>query len=359
MSNLRSRLAALIFAGSISFGAAFTMASATQGGVPAHSHKPHPTPIVTPTPVTTPTPIPTPTPTPTPVPTPTPTPVPTPTPTPGDPWAVPFGSRPASGPINLSGAACNGITISNKTFANLGAGVRAITLTSCTNVIIEQVDFINVAEGVISHGGTNITVRDSRYQNILGPAHDASGNRTANLANFVQYDNVAGGGVIHNKGKCGDTEDIVSLTGSTHDVIASDNWFEGALADSPGCLAWKSNSGSGIAVADGNGTRNSALRNIVLTPGQVGIFINGGTQSHIDDNLIMNQPRAGNNVGIYVDHSPAGCGNTVLRDRVNWHNAAGQVNGIYDPSSDGCVPDKSGSNFNDPTLDPNAYHVTL
>jgi hypothetical protein len=269
---------------------------------------------------------------------------------------VAFGTRPTSGAINLSGTACNGIMISNKTFRDLGAGVRAITLTNCTNVVIDSVDFINVAEGVISHGGTNITVKNSRYQNILGPAHDASGNRTANLANFVQFDNVAGGLVQHNKGKCGDTEDIVSLTGSTHDVIAENNQFEGVLTDSTGCLSWKSNSGSGIAVADGSGTRNTARNNIVVNPGQVGIFINGGTSSRIDNSIIIGQQDPLSNRPSYISGSSA-CAAEASGNRAYWIDKNNQLLGLY--TSGGCVPAQSNNNWTDTTLNIENYRVQL
>lgn len=316
-----------------------------------------------PSPTPAPTASPSPSPSLSPSPSPSSSPSPSPSPSTGtDPWAVPFATRPASGPINLSGTACQGITIRNLTFANLGPGVRAITLTNCSNVTIAEVDFLNVAEGVIAHGGSNITVRDARYQNIIGPAHDASGNRTVNLANFVQFDNVAGGAVTHNKGRCGDTEDIVSLTGSTHDVVAQGNQFEGMLVDSTGCLAWKSNSGSGIAVADGSGTRNSAIGNTVLNPGQVGIFISGGTSSHIDQNVIVGQTRPLSNVGAYISSGAgAACADTFIGNRVNWSRSDGMANPYYD-APDGCSPDETGSTpegGRDTTLDPNAYHVQL
>jgi hypothetical protein len=119
-------------------------------------------PSPTPTPTSTPTAAPSATPTPTPVPTATPAPSSTPAPT-AVPTTPAFGTRPLSGPISLSGSACQGVTISNKTFRALGTGVIAIALSGCNGVTIDAVDFDTVAEGVFAINSTNITVRNTRY----------------------------------------------------------------------------------------------------------------------------------------------------------------------------------------------------
>jgi hypothetical protein len=54
------------------------------------------------------------------------------------PATVAFGSRPLSGPITLSGAACQNVTISNRTFRALGTGVIAINLSGCNGVTIDR-----------------------------------------------------------------------------------------------------------------------------------------------------------------------------------------------------------------------------
>jgi hypothetical protein len=125
-------------------------------------------PSPTPTPTSTPTAAPSATPTPTAVPTATPAPSSTPAPTVAP---IPaFGTRPLSGPISLSGSACQGVTISNRTFRALGTGVIAIALSGCNGVTVDAVDFDTVAEGVFAINSTNITVRNTRYSNIIGPS---------------------------------------------------------------------------------------------------------------------------------------------------------------------------------------------
>ncbi|MGK2849757.1 MAG: lamin tail domain-containing protein [Candidatus Limnocylindrales bacterium] len=231
-------------------------------------------------------------------------------------WPTAFGSRPQSGPIHLRG--CHDLTISNKTFKDLGANVIAIRLQDCTNVTIRDVDFINVAEGVLAVDSTNIKVIDSRYQNILGP-HERDG---SNRGNFVQFDSVNGGLIDHNKGKGGDTEDVVSLY-QTSNVIVEDNHFEGTN--------WSSSSGSGIALSDGGGSNNHARRNTLLNIGQVGIFIAGGTNNSIRDNVIYGEARPLSNVGIYVwNQSSATCsGNAVTGNRVYYLKPDGRTESGY------------------------------
>lgn len=327
---------------------------------PAPSVSPSPSPSSAPSSAT---PTPTATPTPSPVPTLSPTPPPTPTPTPagGDPWSVPFGTRPASGTIDLSGAACTGtaaapFVIENKTFSGI-TGRAAIRLTNCSHVVIRSVDFIDVAGGVYVAGGSDVTLQDARYRNITGPAHDSAGKRTTNIANLIQTNGLNGGTIRHNKGRCGDTEDIVSVYASSN-VLVEDNAFEGVATSSAGCLAWVSNSGSGIMVGDGTGRNNVVRNNSVLTPGQVGIAIAGGQGNTLTGNVVISAQRPLSNVGMYVaNYSSGTCsGNAVTNNRVQWKNAGGSLNGKYLPTSCSGTVD-SGNAWSDTTLVPSAYAV--
>jgi hypothetical protein len=245
-------------------------------------------------------------------------------PAPSNPGSIAFGSRPRSGAIALQD--CHDLVISNKTFKDLGADVIAIKLVRCHNVTISAVDFENVAEGVYAVDSTNIQVIDSRYRNILGP-HERVG---LNRANFVQFHNVNGGLIDHNKGIGGDTEDVVSLYASNR-IVVEDNHFQGTN--------WESTSSSGIAVGDGGGSDNIARRNTLLNIGQVGMFIAGGTNNKILDNVIYGEQRPGSNVGIYVsDFSDGPCsGHTVSGNRVRFFNASGVLNGYWQGGGCGTV----------------------
>ena len=243
---------------------------------------------------------------------------PDPTPPPVGAWSVPFGSRPDSEAINLRN--CNDVVIENKTFRDLGPNVIAIRIENCSNVTIRAVDFINVAQGVSAAHSESITIGDSRYSNITGP-HARVG---LNRGNFVQFDDVNDGLIAWNKGKGGDTEDIVSIYKS-HDVIVEANHFEGT-ADAT------TTSGCGIGLSDEGGARNIARWNVLVNPGACGIFIAGGTNNEIVDNIVYGDARPQANVGIYVwNQSGKECaGNTVSGNEVSWLNASGDSNPFWD-----------------------------
>ena len=253
-----------------------------------------------------------------------------------NPWSTAFASRPRSGAITLTD--CRDRVISNRTFKDLGANVIAIKLVRCHNVTIKAVDFENVAEGVYAVDSTNIRVIDSRYRNIIGP-HERVG---LNRANFVQFHNVRGGLIDHNKGIGGDTEDVVSLYASSG-IVVEDNHFQGTN--------WESRSSSGIAIGDGGGSNNIARRNKLVNIGQVGMFIAGGTNNKILSNVIFGEQRPGSNVGIYVsDYSDGPCsGHTVSGNRVRFRNEDGALNGYWEGSGCGTVT-RSGNDWAAPLI---------
>jgi hypothetical protein len=298
----------------------------TPAPTPTRSPTPTPQPTIAPTPTPTPQPTvaPTPTPQPTVAPTPTPQPTVAPTPTP-----VPMGGYPLSPMLRYGGSSCPAV-IERLTFKDLPVPhVAAIVLDGCTTpVTIRNVDFINVAKGVLAHMSNNVTVIDSRYQNITG----GTGGQTGN---FVQFDKVNTGLIARNKGKDGTTEDIVSIYFSNN-ITVEDNHFEGTN--------WTSASGSGIALGDANGTGNIAQRNRLLNVGQVGAFISGGTNNTIRDNIILGEARPLSNVGMYVwmnGGSTTCSGHTVDGNYVRWATEAGGANPYYNAGNCGPV---TGSN---------------
>jgi hypothetical protein len=247
-----------------------------------------------------------------PAPAPTPTPVATPgpsfqspSPAPTPVVVPPFGSRPSSGPISLSGAACQGVTISNKTFRALGTGVIAIALSGCNGVTIDAVDFDTVAEGVFAYNSRN-------------------------------------------KGKGGDTEDIVSLF-KTNTGRVTGNQFEGTN--------WSSGSGTGIIAGDGGGGSGIEIDdNVLVNPGQVGIqLINGNANVH--DNVVYAAPRTGTspNVGIST-YGGTVSGASVTNERVYWRKNDGSQNPFWWGAG---TPAQTGNNWRDTTLDPASLAVVL
>ena len=257
-----------------------------------------------------------------------------------------FGTRPASGQIILSGV--TGRTISNLYFKNTPSGSMAIVLNNCHDITIDNCDFENVPGCVYAApGSSNITITNNRAKNITGPSVRTG----ANVGNFTQFNGVTGGLVAKNKILNGDTEDVISVYQS-HNVIVEDNQIENQT--------WTSSSGSGIALGDSGGSGNIARRNQLLNPGQVGIFIAGGTNCKIMDNIIIGQQRAKSNVGMYTANYGGGTcsGHTVSGNQVSWKNASGGNNPYYDAGNCGTVVQTPANNLN-ANLDPNQYHVTL
>jgi Right handed beta helix region len=296
-------------------------------------------------------------------PTPMPTPVGTPTPEPSsvampsgadltDPWAVPFLSRPASGPISKVGG-CDNLVIEGLSFQDLGPNVEAIHLKGCNNVLIRANDFARVAQAITVEKSTNVRIEWNRYLDIVGPHERDS---ALNRANFAQLDSVSGGFISHNKGKGGDTEDIVSLfrTGGTAEdpFVVEYNHFQGT--------DWTSKSGSGIALGDATSAHSIARYNVLLNPGQVGIFIAGGTDHKIIGNTIYGEQRPSSNVGIYVwDQSDEPCSDNEVRgNHVSWTTADGSANPGWDGGNCGRVSGWADNTWN-ADIDPATLEVTL
>lgn len=245
--------------------------------------------------------------------------------------AIPLGSRPDSGPLFYWGD-CPAI-IEGHTFRGLGPGVIAIQLEDCSNVLIRNNDFIDVAEGVYVVGGANISVIDNRFQNIIGPSVRDGGVH----GNFVMFNSVTGGLIASNEGRCGDTEDTISLYRSSHVMVAT-NYLEGTFVGRPDCLAWSSSSGTGINVNDGGGTGNVVRDNTLVNPHRVGIGVAGGTDTQIEDNVVYSVRRQAPDtmVGIAVaNYSAEPCsGITLSGNRILWTNASGGASPSW--ASDGC-----------------------
>lgn len=269
---------------------------------------------------------------------------------PPDPWSVPFLSRPASGPIRLVG--CRDVVIENRSFKNLGPDVEAIHLEDCENVIIRDNDFARVAQAITAVDSRDIRVEWNRYEDILGPHARDGGHR----ANFVQFDKVRGGRIANNKGRGGDTEDIVSVyaSGGTSErpMLIEDNHFEG--------LDWTSDSGSGIALGDGGSDHTIARRNVLLNPGQAGIFIAGGTNNAIVDNTVYGEQRPASNIGVYVwSQSDDPCADHEVRgNRVRWSREDGRSNPAWDQGNCGPVSGWSDNDW-EAALDPASLRVEL
>ena len=263
-----------------------------------------------------------------------------PAPTPTAAADVPFGSRPASKAVT-----CNrgfGMTISGHTFRDIRDDTPAISILGCTNVVIEDNDFIGDAEPIYVQGSTNVIIRRNRYQNITGP-HERNG---SHRGNFTQWDNSFGGQIVDNTGIGGDTEDVISIYQSggedaAHPLLIARNHFEGTN--------WTSVSGSGILLGDGGGSHVVVRDNVLLNVGQVGIGIAGGSDIHVLHNTVYGERRAGSNVGIYAWGQGASCSALeITGNRVWFEKANGTQSPIYDAGNCGTIAGLGANRFGSP-----------
>lgn len=268
----------------------------------------------------------------------TPDPVPTPTPGAGA-YTATFGSRPASGVINLNNVSNQ--TISNKYFSNIGNDVTAVRLSNCNNVIIEQCDFQSCCEPICLTNCSNITVRYNRARNITGP-YTRNGSNRGNLIQTV--DCGAGIYIGYNIVIGGNTEDIISVY-KTYATAANPTIIEYNKLRN---YDYVSGSGSGLMIGDGSGSYIIARHNILDTPGQVGIGVPGGHHISVDSNIVYGAQHTNANIAMYVaDYSNDGNMNniTFTNNQVKWLNQNGVSNAFYSDGSAGAI-NTSTNNFN-------------
>src|SRR5207237_2283496 len=134
-----------------------------------------------------------------------------------------------------------------------------ITIENCTNVTITANDFDTVTGAIFIRNSHNVTITWNRYRNV------GNGTIGSGHSNFVQLNNTFDGYIGHNKGKDGNTEDIISIfqsggSSATSPLVIEYNQFEGTN--------WTSSSGSGTMLGDAGGAHMIVRNNTMLTPGQ-------------------------------------------------------------------------------------------
>ncbi len=288
--------------------------------------------------------------TPAPAPT-TPTPAPTPVPAP-----VPATTVSTTGYLALTKAAARNITnqsnviIENLQFENIAGivlnitGSNNITIRNCffnkstaeainiegsANITIDKCLFNGVITGVYALNSQTIKVNNSQFVNVK---RNASGGR----GQCVQFNNVTGAGneVNNNKGENflgeGDPEDLISMYKSSgtaaSPISIRNNIFRGG---------GPSASGGGIMLGDYGGSYQIAENNILLNPGQYGMAASGGNYIQILNNKIFAKQQYFSNNPLYVaNYSPTTCGIiTVKGNRVNWTDKDGNKNGGWNQGS--------------------------
>lgn len=263
----------------------------------------------------------------------------------------PFGSGARSKPVECHGE--RGVRISGLVFRDLDDRAPAITVRNCRDVVIEDNEFLRVAEPIYVYGSRNVVIRHNRYRDITGPYHRDGSHR----GNFTQWDHSFGGAITDNRGFGGDTEDVISLyhsggTSSRHPLVIARNHFQGS--------GWRSPSGAGIIVGDGGGDHVVVRDNVLVDVGQVGIGIAGGSDIRVVRNTVYGPRRSRSNVGIYVWAQGASCARVrVAHNVIDFTKSTGEPAEFWDAGNCGPVSGAATNRSGVRILRPAALRVRL
>ena len=237
---------------------------------------------------------------------------------------------------------CKDITIS-------GCDLRSIELAECERVTVRNCWIHDSARiGVEISKSRQVRVESCRIENVMSGVYAVESQQVQVVENFVrnvkgpfprgqmvQFDKVSGadnfirGNHATNEHRKSHPEDVISIYLSSGEesspILIEDNYLTG---DSSRGSEGMSESGSGIMLGDSGGGHMLCRRNVILSAGQVGIGVAGGSFIRIEDNLIHGQKSNVSNVGLYVwNQSGQPSRNvSVLRNRVQWLNRRGEQN---------------------------------
>ena len=259
----------------------------------------------------------------------------------------------ASAPINLSGQ--SNITISGDSInANNGGTIGihlsncnnvhitkckimnsttdGIQLSNCTNVTIDSCFITNVRAGVNAMQCTTVKVNSNQFLNMNGPFPSG---------NYVQLNNVKGGGIQVNYNRCEDIAGVAKhpqdgisiyqcngLQGDSVQVIG--NWIRG------GQIQNDSGGGAGIVLGDVGGSYQVARNNIIVNGGFVGAQVQGGVHIKMDHNTVYSAATPYSNCGIcYGNYSGAASSDVNMSyNKVKYFQTSGaEMDAWWDPSS--------------------------
>ncbi len=253
------------------------------------------------------------------------------------PIPVPAGylSLPVSNPIDYSGR--SNVVIENLRFEN--ATLRAITLTGCTNITIRNCFFNKATEEAISaENCTGILVEKNLFNGVAtafyglgGSNHRVLNNQNINShtrtqggrGNLVQLNGVGGTNLIESNVSVGfpgenQFEDHISLFNSSGVTVRGNKLVGGGPSDS----------GSGIMAGDYGGSNQVVENNILLSTGNAGIGVAGGSGINVRNNKIYGERTAVSNNPLYMwAQQGASCsGNSITGNFVNWTTKDGTKN---------------------------------
>jgi len=227
------------------------------------------------------------------------------------------------------------IIIRNCTFTNAALkGKVAITLSSCTNAIVEDCYFENT-NPVYALNSSFIDVINNTAISINAPIPRGQffqGNNCTAPINVI-------GNFIDNSNKANvDAVDIINIFQCTGDP-SLDHYI--LLKNNIILYGGTNTSGGGIMTGDQGGSDQIVQGNYVYIPGQYGIAVAGGSNMAVIENDVYSPQTDISNVGIYSwnfhDTDPP-CDNiSVIGNRVRWTNKDGYNNPYWTGGNRPCT----------------------
>lgn len=220
----------------------------------------------------------------------------------------------------------NNITIRNCFFD--GGAKELVELENAYNITIENCLFARGYAGVYAVGSRNIIIRNCQFLNMRIRRTSTGG--FAGRGVFVQFNSCSDVSVTDCKGENfpeADPEDMISFYSSSNGVVRN-NTFRG----NP--VAGWSTSGGGIICGDNGGNNVVIDNNKVVSPGNYGIAVAGGTNMSLLNNKIYSTKNPVINNPLYVwNQYKDSNGNlipmvnvTVKGNRVYWEGPNGPWN---------------------------------
>lgn len=225
---------------------------------------------------------------------------------------------------------CNNVHITKCKIQN--STTDGIQLSNCTNVTIDSCFVTNVRAGVNAMHCTTVKVNHNQFLNMNGPFPSG---------NFVQLNNVNGGGIQVNYNRCEDIAGVAQhpqdgisiyqcngLPGDSVQVIG--NWIRG------GQIQNDSGGGAGIVLGDVGGSYQVARNNIVVNGGFVGMQVQGGSHIKMDHNIIYGISTPYSNCGLcFGNYSGAASSNIYMGyNKVRFYQKSGaEMDAWWDPST--------------------------
>jgi len=230
------------------------------------------------------------------------------------------------GSISMTG--CKDITIRNCYIHD--APRRGVEISNSSKVRIAGCRIEHVSSGVYALNSQSIQVTGNFVLNVQGPMPQA---QMAQYNKVTGPDNIVSGNYAineHGKSKPEDVINIYQSSGTeTSPILVEGNYLTGdPVAGSEGM----SISGSGIMLGDGGGEHILCRKNVLISPGQVGIGVAGGHFVRVEANIIYGKQSNASDCGLYVwnqskkpsDHV------SIVGNRVSWVNKTGANNSSWD-----------------------------